>query len=136
MVIKSEECLAAQKSVHIAICFSAIESLQVVLTETLKSKHKELTNSIRIYLRAAMANFLNCDPGSYPLAPSLPPHPIIPHLLAQVNKHSITSVQEIQAVSITATVPIESNTSIWASVARFFIEIQPCLIPQKIALLS
>lgn len=82
-VVEAEERRAAQKIAHIKICSTAINSVELSLSPLSTGEHKNFVDSIKVYLRAAIAQFVYSGPGVQqiqPSPPSLPSRPVPPIL--------------------------------------------------------
>ncbi|KAI0994336.1 hypothetical protein K3495_g13846 [Podosphaera aphanis] len=75
-VLEAEKRRAARIKAHLSICSTAINSVEAALSPLSTGENKSFVDGIKVYLRAAIAQFVHTGPGSTP--PSLPARPSDP----------------------------------------------------------
>ncbi|CCU76400.1 EKA-like protein [Blumeria hordei DH14] len=73
--IEAEERRARQKAAQFTICSTAISSVEAALQPLSTGEDKNFVDSIKVYLRAAIAQFVAAGPSTAP--PVLPQRPIV-----------------------------------------------------------
>ncbi|KAI0991435.1 hypothetical protein K3495_g16752, partial [Podosphaera aphanis] len=71
--VEAEERRAVQIASNLSLCTAAINGVEDALTPLSNGQNKEYIDSMRIYLRAAIAQFMSTGPGTS--VPVLPPRP-------------------------------------------------------------
>ncbi|KAI0998630.1 hypothetical protein K3495_g9566 [Podosphaera aphanis] len=75
-VLEAEKRRAARIKAHLSICPTAINSVEAALSPLSTGENKSFVDGIKVYLRAATAQFVHTGPGSTP--PSFPARPSDP----------------------------------------------------------
>ncbi|CCU82344.1 putative effector protein [Blumeria hordei DH14] len=105
-VMEAEKRRTTQITARLAICSTAISSVEAALSPLSIGDNKEFVDGIKVYLRAAIGQFVQSGPGSTP--PVLPARPANP-LSPRAPEIRVPNPTKIQA-------PAPKTT--WATVAR------------------
>ncbi|KAI0997131.1 hypothetical protein K3495_g11058 [Podosphaera aphanis] len=72
--LEAEERRATQTASNIALCTAAIIGVENALSPLSNGQNKQFIDSMKVYLRAAIAQYMSTGPGS--TVPTLPPRPV------------------------------------------------------------
>ncbi|CCU75951.1 EKA-like protein [Blumeria hordei DH14] len=72
-ILEAEEQRAAQTTTNLTLCTAAINGVENALSPLSKGSSVQLKDSMKLYLRAAIAQFMMSGPGT--VLPNLPPRP-------------------------------------------------------------
>lgn len=72
-ILEAEEQRAAQTATNLTICTAAINGVENALSPLSKGSSVQFIDSMKVYLRAAIAQFMMSGPGT--VLPNLPPRP-------------------------------------------------------------
>ncbi|KHJ31075.1 putative eka-like protein [Erysiphe necator] len=90
-MIEAEICRAAQAKANIQICTTAINAVEDSLSPTLIGGIKLFVDSLRVFLRASIAQFLQVGPGATsPKLPVVPPRTLL--TVAKTHEDSFPSL--------------------------------------------
>ncbi|CCU75374.1 EKA-like protein [Blumeria hordei DH14] len=105
-VMEAEKRRTTQIQAQLAICSTAISSVETALSPLSIGENKEFVDGIKVYLRAAISQFVQSGPGTTPqVLPARPANPLPPR------------TPEIRVPNPTKTrAPAPKST--WATVAR------------------
>ncbi|CCU75528.1 EKA-like protein [Blumeria hordei DH14] len=105
-VMEGEKHRTTQINARLAICSTAISSIEAALSPLSIGDNKEFVDGIKVYLRAAIGQFVQSGPGStLPVLPARPANPLPPR------------AQEI-GVPNPPTTQAPAPKTTWATVAR------------------
>ncbi|CCU83205.1 EKA-like protein [Blumeria hordei DH14] len=104
-IVEAEQRRAAETAANLALCSAAISGVEATLLPLTNGSNRQFVDSMRVYLRAAIAKYMATGPASMPLV--LPPHPANP--FPKVPDARSTPIPAVPAL------PIKST---WATVAR------------------
>ncbi|CCU80163.1 EKA-like protein [Blumeria hordei DH14] len=104
-IVEAEQRRAAETAANLALCSAAISSVEATLFPLTNGSNRKFVDSMRVYLRAAIAQYMATGPGSTPSV--LPPRPANP-----IPRAPDPRSQTIPAVPV---LPVKST---WATVAR------------------
>lgn len=105
-VMEAEKRRTTQITARLAICSTAINIVEAALSPLSIGENKEFVDGIKVYLRAAIGQFVQSCPGSTPpVLPARPANPLSPR------------APEIRAPNSTKTQAPAPKTT-WATVAR------------------
>ncbi|CCU75342.1 avra10-like virulence protein [Blumeria hordei DH14] len=75
-VVEAEQRRAAETAANLALCSAAISGVEVTLLPLTNGSNRQFVDSMRVYLRAAIAQYKSTGQASTP--PVLPPRPASP----------------------------------------------------------
>ncbi|CCU74339.1 putative effector protein [Blumeria hordei DH14] len=104
-IVEAERRRAAETAANLALCSAAISGVEATLLPLTNGSNRQFVDSMRVYLRAAIAQYMATGQASTP--PVLPPRPANPPPRAP----------EARSIQIPA-VPVLPVKSTWATVAR------------------
>ena len=104
-IVEAEERRAAQAAANLALCSATINSVEATLLPLTNGSNRQFVDSMRVYLRAAIAQYMATGPATMP--PVLPPRPADPPLRAPNARSTITPA-----------VPVQQSKGTWAAMAR------------------
>ncbi|KAI0999985.1 hypothetical protein K3495_g8213 [Podosphaera aphanis] len=105
-VLEAEKRRATRIKAQLSICSTAISSVEAALSPLSTGENKSFVDGIKVYLRAAIAQFVHTGPGSTP--PSLPARPSYPLPSKAPQKRAPTPAAPQEKIT----------KSTWATVAR------------------
>ncbi|CCU76569.1 EKA-like protein [Blumeria hordei DH14] len=104
-IVEAEPRRAAETAANLTLCSAAISDVEATLLPLTNGSNRQFVDSMRVYLRAAIAQYMATGPAATP--PVLPPRPANPILRAPDARS--TTIPTIQVL------PVKST---WATVAR------------------
>ncbi|CCU82935.1 EKA-like protein [Blumeria hordei DH14] len=106
--MKAEQRRATQKAAQFTICSTAIDGVEAALAPLSIGENKDFVDSIKVYLRAAIAQFVVAGASTTP--------PVLPHRPASVTQPATVTPVAVQQTIATA-VASPPSRSTWATVA-------------------
>ncbi|CCU82336.1 EKA-like protein [Blumeria hordei DH14] len=79
-IVEAEQRRAAKTAANLALCFAAISGVEATLLPLTNGSNRPFVDSMRVYLRAAIAQYMATGPAS--TSPVFPPRPANPLLRA------------------------------------------------------
>ncbi|CCU74484.1 EKA-like protein [Blumeria hordei DH14] len=104
-IVEAEQRRAAETAANLALCSAAISGVEATLFPLTSGSNRQFVDSMRVYLRAAIAQYMATGPATTP--PVLPPRPANPAPRAPEARSNTTPA-----------VPALTVKSTWATVAR------------------
>ncbi|CCU76048.1 EKA-like protein [Blumeria hordei DH14] len=104
-IVEAEQRRAAETAANLALCTAAISGVEATLLSLTNGSNRQFVDSMRVYLRAAIVQYMATGPASTPSV--LPPRPANPTPKAPEAKRYTTPA-----------VPVLPVKSTWATVAR------------------
>ncbi|CCU82363.1 EKA-like protein [Blumeria hordei DH14] len=104
-IVEAEQRCAAEPAANLALCSDAISGVEVTLLHLTNGSNRQFVDSMRVYLRAAIAQYMATGPASMP--PVLPPRPANPTPRAPEARSNTTPA-----------VPVLPVKSTWATVVK------------------
>ncbi|CCU82528.1 EKA-like protein [Blumeria hordei DH14] len=104
-IFEAEQRRAAETAANLALCFAAISGVEATLLPLTNRSNRQFVDSMRVYLRAAVAQYMATGSASTP--PVLPPRPVNPTPRAPEARSNTTPA-----------VPALHLKSTWATVAK------------------
>ncbi|CCU74698.1 EKA-like protein [Blumeria hordei DH14] len=105
-VMEAEKRRTTQIKARLALCSTEISSFEAELSPLSIGESKEFVDGIKVYLRAAIGQFVQSGPGSTP--------PVLP---ARISNPPPSRAQEIKVPNSSTNQALAQKT-IWATVAR------------------
>ncbi|CCU74390.1 hypothetical protein BGHDH14_bgh02482 [Blumeria hordei DH14] len=113
-ILEAEEQRAAQTATNLTICTAAINGVENALSPLSKGSSVQFIDSMKVYLRAAIAQFMMSGPGT--VLPNLPPRPNCQNHGGKIVEQTIEKqpklLQKATQVKVTQVKPT------WATVTR------------------
>ena len=75
-IVEAERRRAAETAANLALCSAAISGVEATLLPLTNGSNRQFVDSMRVYLRAAVAQYMASGQASMP--PALPPRPVNP----------------------------------------------------------
>ncbi|CCU82937.1 EKA-like protein [Blumeria hordei DH14] len=104
-IFETEQRRATETAANLALCSAAISGVEATLLPLTNGSNRQFVDSMRVYLRAAIAQYMATDQVSMP--PVLPPRPANP----------LPRAPDARSISIPA-VPALPVKNTWATVAK------------------
>ncbi|CCU78249.1 EKA-like protein [Blumeria hordei DH14] len=104
-IFEAEQRRAAETAANLALCSAAISGVEATLLPLTNGSNRQFVDSMRVYLRAAIAQYMATGPASTP--------PVLPPRLA----NPLPRALDARSTTI-PTVPALPIKSTWATVAR------------------
>ncbi|CCU74565.1 EKA-like protein [Blumeria hordei DH14] len=104
-IVEAEQRRAAETAANLALCSAAISGVEATLLPLTNGSNRQFVDSMRVYLRAAITQYMATGPASTP--PVLPPRPANP--LPRAPNARSTPIPAVPAL------PVKST---WATVAK------------------
>ncbi|CCU79601.1 EKA-like protein [Blumeria hordei DH14] len=104
-IIKAKQRRAAETAANLALCSAAISEVEATLLPLTNRSNRQFVDSMRVYLRAAIAQYMATGPATTP--PVLSPRPANPNPRAPEARSNTTPA-----------VPVLPVKSTWVTVAR------------------
>ncbi|CCU83143.1 TE1a [Blumeria hordei DH14] len=122
-LIEADERRAAKTAENIKIYTAAINGVENALTPLSKGSSVQFIDSMKVYVRAAIAHFMIAGPGT--TLPSLPPRPEIQAMAGKTAESTVGQQSEPQRK--TAQAEVHQPKTTWASITRNGLQSIPVL---------
>ena len=103
-IVEAEQRRAAEIAANLALCSAAISGVEATLLPLTNGSNRQFVDSMKVYLRAAIAQYMATGPASTP--------PILPR-----PANPTPRAPDVRSIQIPA-VPVLPVKSTWATVAR------------------
>ncbi|CCU76306.1 EKA-like protein [Blumeria hordei DH14] len=104
-IVEAEQRRAAETAANLALCSAAISGVEATLLHLTNGSNRQFVDSMRVYLRAAIAQYMATGPATAPPLPS--PRP--------ANQTPRAPEARSNATPVVPALPVKST---WATVAR------------------
>ncbi|CCU78898.1 EKA-like protein [Blumeria hordei DH14] len=122
VVIEVEERWETKKAAQFTICSTTIDGVEAALAPLSTGENKDFVDSIKVYLRAAITQFVVAGASTTP--------PVLPHRPIVVTQHATATPVAVQQTIATA-VASPPSRSTWATVTRAGLQKQSTQTPAK-----